>query len=124
MVEILEGEMTEEEYRNFDYPKFVDCLRAYNDKMGLSGDILHSAVGMSGESGEVLDHIKKVVWQGHCIDCDYIIKELGDILFYFTSMCGLIGTNIDEVRKLNIEKLTKRYPDGVFDRERSIYRDE
>ena len=116
--------MTDKEYKKFDYPKFVDSLRAYNDRMGLSGDILHSAVGISGEGGELLDHIKKVIWQGHCIDCDYVIKELGDILFYLTSMCNCVGTNIDEVRKLNIEKLTKRYPDGVFDKERSISREE
>ena len=116
--------MTDEEYSSFDYPKFVDSLRAYNDKMGLSGDILHSAVGVSGESGELLDHIKKVVWQGHCIDCNYITKELGDILFYFTSMCNCVGTDIDEVRKLNIEKLTKRYPAGVFDKDCSINREE
>ena len=116
--------MTDEEYKNFDYLSFVDSLRAYNDRMGLSGDILHSAVGISGEAGELLDHIKKVIWQGHCIDCTYVIKELGDILFYLTSMCNCVGTDIDEVRKLNIEKLTKRYPNGVFDRERSVNRDE
>jgi len=116
--------MIDEKYKNFDYPKFVDSLRAYNDRMGLSGDILHSAVGISGEAGELLDHIKKVIWQQHCIDVDYIIKELGDILFYLTSMCNCVGTDIDEVRELNIEKLTKRYPDGVFDAERSINRDE
>ena len=118
--------MISEEYRKFDYSKFVDCLRATTPDtlMGesLSGDILHSAVGISGEAGELLDHIKKVIWQGHCIDCDYIIKELGDILFYLTSMCNCVGTDIDEVCKLNIEKLTKRYPDGVFDKDRSINR--
>lgn len=116
--------MTDKEYRNFNYPAFVDNLRASYDGWGLSGDILHSAVGISGKAGELLDHIKKVIWQKHCIDVDYINKELGDILFYFTSMCNCVGTDIDEVRKLNIEKLTKRYPDGVFDKERSINRDE
>lgn len=116
--------MTRKEYINFDYPSFVDNLRAYNDKMGLSGDIIHSAVGISGEAGELLDHVKKVIWQGHCLSPDYVIKELGDILFYFQSMCNCIGTDIDEVCKLNIEKLTKRYPDGVFDKERSVNRDE
>ncbi len=117
--------MTNEEYKKFDYPSFVDSLRAHHiPKWGLSGDILHSVVGISGEAGELLDHIKKVIWQGHCIDVSYINKELGDILFYFTSMCNCVGTNIDEVRKLNIEKLTKRYPDGEFDPERSINRDE
>lgn len=114
--------MTNKDYKDFDYPTFVDSLRAYHDRMGLSGDILHSAVGISGESGELLDHIKKVIWQGHCIDCNYVNKELGDILFYFTSMCNCVGTDIDEVRKLNIEKLTKRYPDKVFDKDRSINR--
>lgn len=116
--------MTNKEYKEFDYPKFVDSLRAHSINDSLLFDMLHSAVGISGEAGELLDHIKKVIWQGHCIECDYVIKELGDILFYFTSMCNCVGTDIDEVRKLNIEKLTKRYPDGVFDKERSINRDE
>ena len=123
--------MTDKEYAVFDYTEFVNNLRA--DKgwgvmqgvtRGLSGHILHSAVGMSSETGEVLGHIKKVIWQGHCLDVDYIKKELGDILYYFTFLCDLIATDIDEVRKLNIEKLTKRYPDGVFDKERSINRDD
>lgn len=116
--------MTDEEYKSFDYPKFVDCLRAKSDPDNLLGDILHSAVGISGEAGELLDHMKKAVWQDHKLDFDYMTLELGDILFYLTSMCNCIGTDIDEVRKLNIEKLTKRYPDGKFDKERSINRDD
>lgn len=120
--------MTNEEYSKFNYPKFVDCLRAITPDTlsgeSLLGDILHSAVGISGEAGELLDHIKKVVWQRHDLDCNYIVKELGDILFYLMSMCNCVGTDIDEVCRLNIEKLTKRYPDGVFDKERSIHRNE
>ena len=115
--------MTDEEYKKFDYPKFVDKLRALRDEWGLSGDILHSAIGISAEVGELLNHIEKVMWQGHCLSPNYVIKELGDILFYLTSMCNCVGTDIDEVRKLNIEKLTKRYPDGVFDAEKSINRE-
>ena len=116
--------MTNEEYKSFDYPNFVDCLRANSNPDNLKLDMLHSAVGISGESGELLDHMKKTIWQNHDWSYDYIIYELGDILFYLTSMCNCVGTDIDEVRKLNIEKLTKRYPDGVFDAERSINRDE
>ena len=116
--------MTDEEYKNFDYSKFVDCLRAPSKPENLLFDALHSAVGISGEAGELLDHFKKAVWQQHEVNREYVLYELGDILFYLTSMCNLIGTDIDEVRKLNIEKLTKRYPDGVFDAERSINRNE
>ena len=110
--------------RDFDYPKFVDSLRAHSIDDNLLFDMLHSSVGISGESGELLDHMKKAVWQEHKIDVSYIVLELGDILFYLTSMCNCVGTTIDEVRDKNIEKLTKRYPDGVFDKERSIHRDE
>lgn len=116
--------MTEEEYKSFSYPKFVDSLRAHSLDGNVLFDMLHSAVGISGEAGELLDHMKKVVWQDHKLDFDYMVLELGDILFYLTSMCNCIGTDIDTVRRLNIEKLTKRYPDGVFDAERSINRDE
>lgn len=116
--------MTDEEYNKFNYPKFVDCLRAGRHSDTLLISMLHAAVGISGEAGELLDHMKKAVWQEHKIDVSYIIYELGDILFYLTFMCNCVGTDIDEVRKLNIEKLTKRYPDGVFDKERSINREE
>ena len=116
--------MTNEEYSKFNYPEFVDSLRAHSLNDNLLFDMLHSAVGISGEAGELLDHMKKAVWQEHKIDLRYMVLELGDILFYLTSMCNCAGTDIDEVRKLNIEKLTKRYPDGVFDRERSVNRDE
>ena len=111
-------------YDKVDYPKFVDSLRAGKHSDTLLISMLHAAVGISGEAGELLDHMKKAVWQDHKLDFDYITLELGDILFYLTSMCNCVGTDIDEVRKLNIEKLTKRYPDGVFDKERSINRNE
>jgi len=115
-----------EEYKEFNYPNFVDGLLAKSEILpdSLSCDILRSAVGISGEVGELLNHIEKVIWQGHCLSPNYIIKELGDILFYFQSMCNCVGTDIDEVRKENIEKLIERYPDGVFDKERSINRNE
>ena len=113
--------MTDKEYKEFDYPKFVDSLRAHGD--GTLDDMLHSAVGISGEAGELLDHMKKVIWQDHPCDTGYITLELGDILFYLTSMCNCLHISIDDICKLNIEKLTKRYPDGVFDKERSINRD-
>ena len=111
------------EYDKVNYPEFVDSLKAGKHSDTLLISMLHSAVGISGEAGELLDHMKKAVWQEHKIDLHYIALELGDILFYLTSMCNCVGTDINEVRKLNIEKLTKRYPDGVFDKNRSINRE-
>jgi NTP pyrophosphatase (non-canonical NTP hydrolase) len=109
--------MTREEYKQFNYVQFVNILRASSHSLQM--DMLHSAVGISGESGELLDHMKKVTWQGHDIDYEYMKLECGDILFYLTSMCSCLGITLDEVRKANIEKLIKRYPDRKFDPERS-----
>jgi len=116
--------MTDKEYQEFDYNDFVNCLRAHSKDDNKLMDMLHCSVGISGEAGELLDHMKKAMWQGHNIDLDYLVLELGDILFYFTSMCNCIGVDIDIIRKKNIEKLRIRYPDRVFDSERSIHRNE
>ena len=83
--------------------------------------ILNGTLGLAGESGEVADHIKKHLFQGHELDKENLINELGDICWYIAIMAEGLGYTLEEVMKLNIEKLMKRYPDG-FDRERSINR--
>ena len=104
-----DDKMTDKEYKDFDYSKFVYSLRAPSEPENILFDALHSVVGISGESGELLDHFKKAVWQGHEVSRDYVLLELGDILFYFQSMCDLCGTNIDEVRKLTHRELKKKW---------------
>ena len=112
--------MTNKEYKNFDYVKFVDTLRAKSESV--SYDLLHCMVGLAGESGEGLDMLKKHIWQGHPLNITELELELGDILFYLTSACSNIGTDIPTIRKKNIDKLLKRYPNGEFKVERSINR--
>ena len=75
-------------------------------------DVCNFALGLTGESGEVADLIKKAKFQGHGLNREGVIKELGDVLWYVALGCEIIGTNIDEVMNLNIDKLNKRYPCG------------
>ena len=75
-------------------------------------DMLHAAVGISGEAGELLDAIKKVWIYKKPVDVDNIKEELGDLLFYIQMMCNVHGWKLDEVIKANISKLTIRYPEG------------
>jgi NTP pyrophosphatase (non-canonical NTP hydrolase) len=77
--------------------------------------LLHAAVGMSGETGEFLDAVKKVWVYRKKPDIDNIVEELGDILFYFTAACQLIRVNPLQVMAVNVQKLQKRYPDGYTD---------
>lgn len=87
------------------------------------GLLLNAVMGLNGEAGEVIDHVKKVCFQGHELDREHLIEELGDVAWYLAVCCEAIDTTLEEVLQNNIDKLRKRYPDG-FDKSRSINREE
>lgn len=87
------------------------------------GLLLNAVMGLNGEAGEVIDHVKKVCFQGHELDRMHLIEELGDVAWYLAVCCEAIDTTLEEVLQNNIDKLRKRYPDG-FDKSRSINREE
>ena len=83
-----------------------------------------AALGLSGESGEIADHVKKIVYHGHPLDDDTrdkIAKEIGDILWYCAMGSRGIGIDLGEIARMNVEKLRKRYPSG-FSTEESLNR--
>lgn len=80
-----------------------------------------AALGLAGETGEVVDLIKKVVGHGHELDQRKLIEELGDVLWYCAALCTLLGVPLEEVAFANIAKLKRRYPNG-FEQARSIHR--
>lgn len=83
--------------------------------------LTNGALGLLGEAGEVADHIKKYLYQGHMLDRDTIAKELGDVSWYIALLCDAIKMDYSEILKRNIEKLQYRYPDG-FEESKSINR--
>ena len=82
-----------------------------------------SALGLTGEAGEVADHVKKAFFHGHDLDREHLAKELGDILWYVGLACDAIGLSLQEIMHLNVEKLHTRYPNG-FEVERSRHREQ
>lgn len=70
------------------------------------------ALGLTGESGEVADELKKVIYHGHDLNVDKIKKELGDVLHYVSGLASMLELSLDDVANRNIEKLKKRYPNG------------
>ena len=85
--------------------------------------LINSALGIGGESGEVIDLIKKYVYHGHSLDVEAIQKEMGDVCWYLAEIATALGFSFEEVFTKNIEKLSARYPNG-FDKNRSIHRKE
>lgn len=70
------------------------------------------AVGLAGESGEVVDLIKKGVFHQHGIDLSKLEKEIGDTLWYIAALCTTLGLDMAAIMRANIEKLKVRYPNG------------
>ena len=71
------------------------------------------ALGLAGEAGEVVDGIKKREYHGRTdeITVDYLIEELGDVMWYVANIATTLGVTLDEVLERNYNKLCNRYPD-------------
>lgn len=94
------------------YSMFVH--RLFKQMDGLPDTVLHSAVGMAGEGGEILDAIKKVWAYGKPLDVGNLLEELGDMRFYYQAMLNLLGVTDKEIIALNMRKLSARYPAGEY----------
>lgn len=83
---------------------------------------LNGVMGLAGEAGECVDMMKKHLFQGHKLDKEHLVKELGDVAWYLAVTAYAIGCDLETVMQMNVDKLRKRYPDG-FDPERSQNRE-
>ena len=80
--------------------------------------LLTAAVGMSAESGEFTEIVKKMIFQGKPVNDDnlfHLKRELGDIMWYVAQACMALDTDFNEIIEMNVEKLKARYPGGEFD---------
>ena len=77
-------------------------------------NLLHMAVGVSGEAGELLDAIKKHVVYQKPLDIENVKEELGDLLFYMSNLMQSVGLSFEEVLQHNMDKLSVRYSSGSY----------
>lgn len=85
------------------------------------GGVLNGCLGLAGESGEVLDLIKKWVFHENELHVEHLKKELGDVMWYVAMICESMELDIDEIFQMNINKLKVRYPEG-FDPDKANHR--
>ncbi len=79
--------------------------------------LLTAALGLTAESGEFTEIVKKIILQGKPYNEDNVFhmkRELGDICWYIAQACMALDTTFDEIIEMNVEKLKKRYPGGEF----------
>ena len=106
-------------------------LQARIDELVANGaDIPHlltAALGLTAESGEFTEVVKKIILQGKPYNEDNVFhmkRELGDICWYLAQACMALDTTFDEVIEMNVDKLKARYPGGEFDVHKSENRRE
>ena len=90
-----------------DYSDFVAAL--FKDMKSPTLNLLHAAVGISGEAGELLDAVKKHWAYEKDLDKENVIEELGDLEFYMQALRNEIGVPRSYILSQNIAKLSKRY---------------
>jgi NTP pyrophosphatase (non-canonical NTP hydrolase) len=97
------------------------ALRTAGHRENAEQVLTYTALGLTGESGEVADLIKKAFYHAHPLDKDAISKELGDVLWYLAVMADGLGISLEQIAQENISKLRERYPKG-FSAIRSLNR--
>lgn len=103
-----------------EYQKLA--MTTLNPELDKKDVLINGVMGLCGESGEVIDIVKKHLAQGHELDREKIIKELGDVAWYMAEIATVLDVELEDVLVQNIEKLKKRYPEG-FSTEKSVNRE-
>ena len=115
-LEFVEGVTSEE---SLHYPALISRM----NKLELEDDcnvsqLLTAALGLTAESGEFTEVVKKIILQGKPYTQEnqfHMKRELGDICWYLAQACMALDTTFDEIIEMNVEKLESRYPGGSFD---------
>ena len=106
--------MTPNEYQRL-------AMTTLNPALTKQDVLINAVMGLCGESGETIDLVKKHLHQGHPLDKQQLLQELGDIAWYLAEAAYALDTDLETVLQSNLDKLAKRFPEG-FDSQRSIHR--
>ena len=101
-----------------DYQSFIESLNLLAGKGANINRLATAAVGLSAESGEFLEIVKKMVFQGKPWDTanrEHLVIELGDVMWYVMQACMALDVSLEDVGAGNVNKLKRRYPGGEFD---------
>lgn len=99
------------------------AMATLNPALDKKDVLVNSVMGLCGESGEAIDIVKKWLMQGHELDKEHLIKELGDVAWYLAEAATALDVPLETVLQGNLDKLRQRFPNG-FETEASVHRKE
>lgn len=107
----------------------LPAITGYNRRTLENMRILHGAMGLSTESNEILDILKKNLFYGKDVDFVNLCEEVGDLLWYVSILLDELekrqGVSLSDILTANIHKLQlKRYKkSGTFSENEAQFRD-
>ncbi len=107
--------MTANEYQKL-------AMATLNPALSKRDMLLDGALGLCGEAGEAADLLKKHLMQDHPFDRERFVRELGDVAWHLAEAAAALDMDLEDVLRMNLDKLRRRYPEG-FDAKRSIRRE-
>ena len=115
--EFVEEVTSEESNQLSPMARRLSILEGTDGKVNMSL-LLTGGIGLSSETGEFNEIIKKCIFQGKPLNDETVFhckRELGDIIWYWINSCRALGLDPNEVIEENVNKLKSRYPGGEFD---------
>ena len=103
-----------------EYQKLA--ARTINPNLSRGGVQHHALLGLPAEVGELTGIFQKNL-QGHDIDDEHVMKEMGDVLWMLAELCTVRGYEMGDIMQKNIDKLIARFPNG-FEVDKSLHRKE
>ena len=96
--------------KDFNYIEITNRNVSTNWNKEIPVDAILAVMGISSEAGEILKDIQKGMFNNKSINRDHLIEEIGDLLWYTVLLMKTLDVTFEQVRRLNIDKLRKKYP--------------
>lgn len=84
--------------------------KANKTLLGNEQVLTNCALGLAGESGQVVNLVKNYTFRGTDLDKEQLTKEMGDVLWYLSQVAQWADIPFEEVAQKNIKDLAKLYP--------------
>lgn len=105
-------------YESID--KFIETLeipkQENRDKLKRTLSYFYVAFGLAGETGEIMEKLKKIIRDKNCEfseeDLGLLKKEFGDVQWYNAAGADEFKWNLGDIAQENINKLQKRKEEG------------
>jgi len=91
---------------DLDDMNYQELIKQYSNDYNTDGLIYY--MGLAAEAGEVLNDKVKSLKDGKIFSKDEIASELGDVLYYVTSIASINGISLNHCYESNLNKIKSR----------------